>query len=438
VRTKPAVRNLFYTFMQTVRIEDVACREIGRPMDAGQHRAGEFSKYLWHGVCNDPTEHVVGGKFMLDTQDAIGLSWVHFGDLHITDETQANYKDFLEIIDVVNAHLAPHIDFCVLPGDNADDGTPDQFSLVRRGLDRLESPIHIIPGDHDRKPGNLDAFYKTLGAARLPSAVEAGRYRCLFLDVVSTGTGGPDFSLGSAQMQWLERQLESANAAEQTAIVFMHAYPADLKADGERLRRLLRQYRVKVADMGHTHYNELANDGTTIFATTRSTGQIEEGPVGFSIVTLHGGVVTWRFKPLRSPWPLVTITSPADHRLMTDVTQPDQIVSGSFTAIARSWGASPVLRCRCRIDGGPWQSMALQERSNWVLQCEAPATPFTLEVEATDETGSTGTDRILVAAPGYQAPDRIADGSDADALEPWPERHLLGTRLGPNRNGRHW
>jgi 3',5'-cyclic-AMP phosphodiesterase len=384
------------------------------------------------------SEQVVGDEFMLDTQDAIGLSWVHFGDLHITDETQANYKDFLEIIDVVNAHLAPHIDFCVLPGDNADDGTAYQYGLVRRGLDRLKSPIHIIPGDHDRKPGNLDTFYETLGAARLPDAVTLGRYRCLFLDVVSTGTGGPDFSLGSEQMQWLERQLKSANAAAQMAIVFMHTYPADLKADGEALRRLLRQYRVKVVDMGHTHYNELANDGTTIFATTRSTGQIEEGPVGFSIVTLHGGVVTWRFKPLRSPWPLVTITSPADHRLMTDVTQPDQIVSGSFTAIARSWGASPVLRCRCRIDGGPWQSMALQERSNWVLQCEAPATPFTLEVEATDETGSTGTDRILVAAPGYQAPDRIADGSDADALEPWPERHLLGTRLGPNRNGRHW
>jgi hypothetical protein len=54
------------------------------------------------------------------------------------------------------------------------------------------------------------------------------------------------------------------------------------------------------------------------------------------------------------------------------------------------------------------------------------------------ESGNTGTDRILVATPGYQAPARIADGSDADAVEPWPERHLLGTRLGPNRNGRQW
>jgi len=103
--------------------------------------------------------------------DAPELSWVHFGDLHITDDTQANYRDFLEIIDVVNTHLVPHIDFCVLPGDVADDGTADQYQLVRRGLDRLQRPVHIIPGDHDRKPGSLDAFYQTLGAARLPDAV---------------------------------------------------------------------------------------------------------------------------------------------------------------------------------------------------------------------------------------------------------------------------
>ncbi len=323
-------------------------------------------------------EQTPPGKFMWDAQDAIGLSWVHFGDLHITDEKGSNYRDFLEIIDVDNTHLAPHIDFCVLPGDNADDGTAAQYALVRRGLDRRE------------------------------------------------------------QVQWLERQLESATAAGQMAVAFMHAYPADLKRDREDLRRLLLQYRVRVVDMGQTHYNELANDGTTIFATTRSTGQIEEGPVGFSIVTLHRGVVTWRFKPLRSPWPLVTITSPADHRLVTDVTQSDQIVSGIFTVIARSWGVSPVARCRCRIDGGSWQVMQSQARAHWALQCEAPTTLFALEVEATDQSGNTGMDRILVATPGYEAPARIADGSDADAVEPWPVRHLLGTRLGPNRNGRQW
>jgi hypothetical protein len=37
----------------------------------------------------------------------------------------------------------------------------------------------------------------------------------------------------------------------------------------------------------------------------------------------------------------------------------------------------------------------------------------------------------------FHITDENAAGSDADALPPWPERHLLGPRLGPNRNGRH-
>ena len=74
----------------------------------------------------------------------------------------------------------------------------------------------------------------------------------------------------------------------------------------------------------------------------------------------------------------------------------------------------------------------------WKGIYEAPPNQFTLAVEATDIAGTTGTDTIIVAAPGYRPPRRIVDGSDADALSAWPERHLLGTRLGPNRNGRQW
>ena len=51
------------------------------------------------------------------------VSWVHFSDLHITGENEPNYQGFLTIIEHVNANLAGQIDFAILPGDNADDGT---------------------------------------------------------------------------------------------------------------------------------------------------------------------------------------------------------------------------------------------------------------------------------------------------------------------------
>jgi Icc protein len=302
-----------------------------------------------------PLSQAQGLKLM--SGDNASLTWAHVGDLHITGEGELNYRDFLSIIETMNARLAGQIDFCVLPGDNADDGAAAQYGLIRRGLDDFVIPVHVIPGDHDHKPGDLRAFYRGLGLPRLPYSINTGRYRCLFLDVVSQGSGGPDFVLGAEQLKWLDAELADATARRQSCVIFMHAYPADLKADGESLKSLLRDHQVAFVDMGHTHYNELANDGTTIFATTRSTGQIEEGPVGFSLASVKDGVVSWRFKPLQSLWPFVMITSPADHRLVTDIGRPGHVISGTFPVTARVFGSSAAVACRCRINDGDWISL---------------------------------------------------------------------------------
>jgi hypothetical protein len=104
---------------------------------------------------------------------------------------------------------------------------------------------------------------------------------------------------------------------------------------------------------------------------------------------------------------------------------------------AAEQGAIPVQECRCRINDDPWKRLHLHGLE-WEGKYEAPSRQFKLTVEATDSAGATSADTIIVAAPGDRPPRRVADGSDADALGAWPERHLLGTRLGPNRNGRKW
>jgi Icc protein len=48
-----------------------------------------------------------------------------------------------------------------------------------------------------------------------------------------------------------------------SAILLLHYYPSDLKQGGERLRAMVESTAVRLIDMGHTHYNELANDGQT-------------------------------------------------------------------------------------------------------------------------------------------------------------------------------
>jgi Icc protein len=382
------------------------------------------------------------GNGVMPVETNASVSWAHFGDLHVTGEQELNHRDFLALIEQVNVTLAARIDFAVLPGDNAEDGTPEQLHLIRRALDRLVVPLHVLPGDHDFKPRRLDDFHKILAAEPLPKAVTVGEHRCVFLDVVSAGRGGPDFRLGERQMTWLRHELASARQRGERRLVFMHCYPADLK-EAHELVALFHREHVAFVDTGHTHYNELVNDGATIYAATRSTGQIEEGPVGFSIGVSEGDVVSWKFKALLSPWPFVMVTSPSDHRLITNPASPTHLIRGAFVVSARIWGGHDAVSPSCRIDGGPALAMTPAPDDQTIWRCIAPALDDGLHRIAVSASAAEadGEDAItvLVSRSGrYDAPERIADGGDADTVGPWPEKGILGTQLGPNKNGRKW
>ena len=362
------------------------------------------------------------------------LSWLHIGDLHITRAGEENHRDLLRIVNLMQ-RLAPYdLDFAVLPGDNADDGTPEQFQIVRYAVTRLSLPLHILPGDHDFKPRTLDAFHKVLGAEQLPKSVLVRGHRCLFLDVVSAGKGGADFRLGEAQLDWAERELEEAETAGQDAVIFMHTYPADLREGAERLGARLARPHVTCVDMGHTHYNELANDGRTIFMATRSTGQIEEGPPGFSIAAVDGRGVSWRFKPLDQAWPFVLITLPVDRRLVTNL---DREASGPLLVRAKIVGDASIACVEVSVDGGGWAPMEPLPSASAVWQASTTR-GARIAVRARDARGRFDTDEIEPAAQGYAPPVRRADGSDADSIGAWPEKGIPGGQLGPNRNGRIW
>ncbi len=371
------------------------------------------------------------------------LAWLHIGDLHLTEAGLENHRDLRRIVALANALPPGSLDVAVLPGDNADDGTVEQFQLVRDAVAPLRLPLHVLPGDHDFKPrssdgrsaSGLDAYYAVLGAGRLPFAKTVAGRRCLFLDVVSAGSGGPDFRLGENQIAWAERELETAGAGGQGAVVFMHTYPADLREGSERLGALLARPQVLCVDMGHTHYNELANDGSTILMATRSTGQVEEGPPGFSVAAVDGRTVSWRFKPLDSAWPFVLVTQPADRRLATGA---GQTVRGPFTVRAKVLGDAPIASVEAQVDGGGWTAMAPvpDAAALWEVRCEEPGAR--VRVRARDAAGRQDEDAVEPALFGWAASGRAADGSDRDRVGAWPEKGIFDTQLGPNRRGKKW
>ena len=362
------------------------------------------------------------------------LTWLHIGDLHLTSAGQQNHEDFKRIVALASALPADAVDFILLPGDNANDGTRAQFALLHDALVPLKQPVHILPGDHDFATGSLDGFHQVLGARPLPYAETINGHRCLFLDVVSAGTGGPDFRLGRPPLDWCATQLAESAASRETAIVFMHTYPADLHEGAAELNDLLAAPHVACVDMGHTHYNELANDGSTVFMATRSTGQIEEGPPGFSVAAVDEGAVSWRFKEIEHAWPFVLVTHPVDRRLAVR----DDAVDGAFTVRAKVLSDQPVTSVEASADGRSWKPMQplASVQALWTTSFDEAAE--NVEVRARDRTGREDHDTIELRRRGMLLPTRAACGSDRNAIGAWPEHGIVGTQLGPNRSGRSW
>ncbi len=367
------------------------------------------------------------------------ISWIHFGDLHISRWDEQNYRDFVYLIDDANRHMAAGIAFALLPGDNADDGEKDQYELVRSAVSRSRFAIHAIPGDHDVAGGGLDLFRHYLCDSPYRS-LTIGAYHFVFLNSVAKWHP-PVFGLGSEQMAWLQDDLKGAVRNGQQIVVFLHAYPSEHGSDADLLRELFLQSGVLLVEMGHTHYNELANDGRTIYSTTRSTGQLEEGPPGFSVTTVDSGVVSWKFKPI-AKWPLVLITSPSDHRLIIDPSSVTQVVRGPIQVRARVWGEA-IDNVTMSLDNGKAELMAKLDDCTWAREWASPESrdgSHVITVTAQSRRGQIATDTINLYSNQqgrYPVPTRhIVDYENA--LGEWPEKHILGTQLGPNENGRHW
>jgi Icc protein len=367
------------------------------------------------------------------------VSWVHFGDLHMTTRHEENYRDFLSLVEEVNRVMADSLNFAYLPGDNADHGKAEEYELVREGLNRLQLPWFAIVGDHDVHSKRHYNFLHSM----MPEPFyrfEVGSYRFFALDAF-VSDDPKVFDISSEQFNWLQQELALASAIHKRSVLFLHCYPSELGTSSSSLRDLIMRYGVVLVDMGHTHYNEIANDGVTLYTATRSTGQIEEGPVGFSVTNLDNGVVSWRFKPL-GEWPLVMITAPADERLSAD-REPPHVAGARMTVRVKAWSDKKLIRGFAAI--GDQQVGLEQLASSAIWQANVDANrladgDYPLTVKLTDEAGKSGEDVIRVAVSSLrQYKTEVRSTSDKDnVIEAWPERGILGTQLGPNKNGRKW
>lgn len=164
----------------------------------------------------------------------------------------------------------------VITGDLADNGTPDEYALLRELLAPLPMPVFVLPGNHDCREALLNSFGEQ-GSSSLPGfvqyAVNLGPLRLLVLDTLVPAQGGG--RLDDMRLHWLEERL--SEAPHTPTLVFLHHPPLvsglqvmdSIGLEGTAaLRQIISRHpQVERVLAGHTHMAQTTRFAGTLLMT---------------------------------------------------------------------------------------------------------------------------------------------------------------------------
>ncbi len=157
------------------------------------------------------------------------MKLIHVTDPHLVAPGESLYgldpeERFAAFVDSVNAENAD-ADLCLVTGDLADLGEAAAYGALRRHLDRLTVPWHLMIGNHDNRAIYRQAFPEAPvdGDGFVQQALTAGGQTLLLLD-----TNEPHIAAGrycERRCRWLAGQLAKA---EGPVMIAMHHPPFDI------------------------------------------------------------------------------------------------------------------------------------------------------------------------------------------------------------------
>ena len=235
------------------------------------------------------------------------------------------------------------------------DATENQFRLFNEIRRSLDVPHFALVGDHDVKddPG-ATGFRRHVGDPY--GSLSLGGFRFIRLNTQEFRPVG----LSAEQIRWFGDEVDRALAVGERVVVFQHNYPYQIWENFagpgiDDWRAIVQTRRIEAIVCGHTHYWQVANDGRNVSVATRSIGDPEGGPPGYTILYVRGDDLALAFRPVDESGPVVMVTHPRDRLLATS---PRHIVRGPDRIIVRAWPAAEISAVRCRIDDGAWSDDA--------------------------------------------------------------------------------
>jgi len=322
------------------------------------------------------------------------ITFVWPGDLHLEAPDRDNHQTALWMADEVNTLIKP--DFVQFAGDNVQHGRAGEWALFHEMSSRLQVPWHALVGDHDAHHDPAAHGYQTnIGVTYQAFSLRGFRFICL-----NTMQAKP-LGISTEQILWFRFEVDAALARSERVVVFQHHYPFQIWEDFNNApgiaawREIIQTRPIHALFAGHTHYGQMANDAKNIYIATRSIGEPEGGPAGYSIVTLDDDDLAVTYRSVDDHGPAVQITHP---RRLILATHAGHIVTGPDSWRARCWSALPLVSLQSRLDDGPWTDHPLaadpSAASGPIPGNLLAKGEHTLDLRATDSAGITGHDSL--------------------------------------------
>jgi 3',5'-cyclic AMP phosphodiesterase CpdA len=146
------------------------------------------------------------------------LSDIHLGARWEGVDPQPRLEQVIEAV----RSLPNPVDAVVVSGDLSDAGSEEHYLSARRLLERLDAPVHVLPGNHDLR-GPLRQAFELPGEGEEPIdySVEVGDLRLIALDSIVAGEDRGAFS--AEQLRRLDEEL--GREPDRPAILAMHHPP---------------------------------------------------------------------------------------------------------------------------------------------------------------------------------------------------------------------
>ncbi len=238
------------------------------------------------------------------------LLLAQLSDLHVCQEWEGvdPVAQVGRVVDAIRSLPNP-VDAVVVTGDLTDDASADSYVRARGLLERLEAPVHVLPGNHDDRRRLREAFgLPGRGEEPVNYSVEVGELRLVVLD--SNVPGRDAGAYGPEQLEWLDEEL--GREGGRPTLLALHHPPLATgipgwdainlePADREALARVVARHPHLLAVVGgHLHRPAAAAIGGCLaFSAPSACLQVRPdfetdevdfvGPPGFALHVLRNG-----------------------------------------------------------------------------------------------------------------------------------------------------